>query len=435
MIDEILSRASKVAEAAEVFQVNTTETPVTFETNRLKQIMSRQSRSIALRLVRQGKLGFATASGKVKAADLVGRAAEVAEFGASAHFDFPGSYSTSGANVYSPNTEQTPQDTMVAIGQGLIDAVVRHTPELKCDARVVKGVVEINIANSRGSQAAYKKSIFHVEIEGTLIRGTDMLFVGDEDIAVQPAADYKRLAQTAIDDLENAKTNTTMPTGFLPAIFTPHGAASAFIAALSSAFSGRVVLQGASPLGHRKGEKVFDESVSLWDDSTIPLQPSSRPWDDEGTPAQKTPLIANGIVGSFLYDLQTAGIAKARSTGNGSRAMGGMPAPMATALVMSTGKASLEDMLRGMDEGLLIEQLMGAEQGNVLGGDFSGNVLLGFRVERGKIVGRVKDTMVAGNVYDLLRSGVVLGKDARWVYGHLSIPHIFVPRLSVSGKG
>jgi PmbA protein len=46
---------------------------------------------------------------------------------------------------------------------------------------------------------------------------------------------------------------------------------------------------------------------------------------------------------------------------------------------------------------------MGAEQGNILGGDFSGNVLLGYKVENGKIVGRVKDTMVSGNIYQLLK--------------------------------
>lgn len=437
MIEQVLSQAAKVpgVSAAEVFQVNTTETPVSFETNRLKQITSRQSTSISLRLVRRGKLGFATASGKVRPSDLVKRAAEVAEFGAEAQFDFPASYDHRPVDVHSLATEQTSQDRMVQIGQELIDAVTRHTAELKCDARIVKGVLQVSIANSRGSEAAYRKSIFYVDLEGTLIRGTDMLFVGDDETSTAPAPDYKHLSQKVIEQLEMAKTNTSLPTKFLPAIFTPHGVASAFLAPLATAFNGRVVHQGASPLGHRRGEKVFDGQVSLWDDATIALRPSSRPWDDEGVVSQKTTLIEKGVVSSFLYDLQTAGMAKARSTGNGSRAMGGMPAPMATSLIVATGSATLNDMLQGMEEGLLIENLMGAEQGNVLGGDFSGNVLLGFKVEHGKVVGRVKDAMVAGNVYDLLGTGVVMGKEARWVYGHLLTPPIYVPKISVSGKG
>ena len=88
-----------------------------------------------------------------------------------------------------------------------------------------------------------------------------------------------------------------------------------------------------------------------------------------------------------------------------------------------------------MKEGLVIEQLMGAEQGNILGGDFSGNVLLGYKVENGKIVGRVKNTMVSGNVYQLLKEITAIGSEARWVGGFLQTPHLYCPSLSVASKG
>lgn len=435
MIEEVLSRASGVAEAAEVYQVNSRETPVNFETNRLKQIVSRQSRSISLRLIRRGRLGFATAAGQVDAADLVRRAVEVSEFGAPAHFQMPAAYGHPPVQVYDPRTEALPEDNLVELGQGLIDALCRHTPEIRCDARVMKGAAEVNIANSKGAVAQYKKTTFYLGVEGTIIRGMDMLFVGDGELSTSPVAHHQPLAQLVISQLEMAKTNAVAPSGVLPAVFTPRGVASAFHFPLMMAFNGRVVFQGASPLGHRKGEKVFQDNISLWDDASIPFRPASRPWDDEGVPSQRTPLIERGVVSNFLYDLQTAGLAKTRSTGNASRAMGGMPAPAPSALVVAPGEASVEDMLRDMEEGLLIDHLMGAEQGNVLGGDFSGNVLLGYRVEKGRVVGRVKDTMVAGNVYELLREGVVLGKEPRWIYGQLFTPHIFVPRLSVATKG
>jgi len=77
---------------------------------------------------------------------------------------------------------------------------------------------------------------------------------------------------------------------------------------------------------------------------------------------------------------------------------------------------------------------MGAEQGNILGGDFSGNVLLGYKVENGKIVGRVKDTMVSGNVYQVLKQIAAIGKDARWVGSFLQTPHLYCPSLSVASK-
>jgi len=55
-------------------------------------------------------------------------------------------------------------------------------------------------------------------------------------------------------------------------------------------------------------------------------------------------------------------------------------------------------------------------------------------VENGKIVGRVKDTMVSGNVYQVLKEIVALGRESRWVGGFLQIPHIYCPSLSVAAK-
>ena len=77
---------------------------------------------------------------------------------------------------------------------------------------------------------------------------------------------------------------------------------------------------------------------------------------------------------------------------------------------------------------------MGAGQGNTLGGDFSGNVLLGFKVENGEIVGRVKDTMVSGNVYKLLKTIVDIGNDSKWVGGSLRTPSFCFNDVSVASR-
>ena len=91
-------------------------------------------------------------------------------------------------------------------------------------------------------------------------------------------------------------------------------------------------------------------------------------------------------------------------------------------------------MLADIKEGLIVEQLMGASQGNVLAGDFSGNVLLGYKVENGEIVGRVKDTMVSGNIYETLTGLGAIGCDGRWVSGIMKIPHLYCTGVAVSAK-
>jgi len=134
-----------------------------------------------------------------------------------------------------------------------------------------------------------------------------------------------------------------------------------------------------------------------------------------------------------IYDLQTAGLANTQSTGNGDRS-GGLPAPRVSALVIEPGDIAFEDMVKDLREGLVVEQLMGAEQTNILGGEFGGNVLLGYKVEKGEIVGRVKDTMVSGNVYKVLSELAAIGKETRWVGGMISTPAIFCPKLEVTSK-
>jgi PmbA protein len=216
-------------------------------------------------------------------------------------------------------------------------------------------------------------------------------------------------------------------------IFLPSGVGSALISPFIAAFNGKTVFEGASPVGHRSGEKVFDASFSLYDDPTLPFRPSSRPFDDEGVPSQRTPLVEFGVVKSFLYDLQTAGLAGRTSTGSAARGRG-LPSPSPSAFVISPGKTTFEEMVVNIKEGLVVEELMGAEQGNVLGGDFSGNVLLGYKVENGKIVGRVKNTMVSGNIYQLLNKVAAIGSDSRWVGSFLSTPSLFFPSVSVASK-
>jgi PmbA protein len=261
-----------------------------------------------------------------------------------------------------------------------------------------------------------------------------MLFVGEGEESCHTLKDTNAITNTVLHQLALAKNTAAAPTRNLPVIFTPDGLVSAFVPALMTAFNGKTVLEGASPIGNRLGEQVFDSKLSLYDDPTIDFAPNSRPSDDEGVPSQRTPLIEGGIIRNFIYDLQTAGQAKSKSTASGSRGRGGLVAPSPSAFILNTGTATFEEMVSDIKEGLVIEQLMGAEQGNILGGDFSGNVLLGYKIENGKIVGRVKNTMVSGNIYHILKDITALGKVAKWIGGSVYSPHIYCPSIGVASK-
>ena len=152
-------------------------------------------------------------------------------------------------------------------------------------------------------------------------------------------------------------------------------------------------------------------------------------------PSQSTALVQQGVVSGFVYDLHTAALSGVSSTGNGLREHGGLPRPAVSSLVVKEGKADfLVDIVQGIEEGLVVEQVIGADQGNLLAGDFSGNVILGYKIEHGEVVGRLKDTMISGNIFQLLSHIAAVGREGRWVGGFLFTPAICCENVSVTGK-
>lgn len=435
-MEDVLELAKRVAEGAEVYQVVSWSTPVSFEANRLKLLETKQTRGLALRIIRNGRLGFSATTDLRDPARLVDSAAQVADLGAEAKFTFPATTVRREVQVYDPLVEGLAVEAMIDIGRGLIEHVRASEPDALCDVGVSKHVAEVFIINSSGGEAAYKKSVISVALHANLIRDTDMLDVYEEDVSCRLASDYLELAKRLVTKLHQAKATVRLPTKPMSVLFAPKGFAGTLVLPVQAALNGKTVLQGASALGDKLGDQVFDDRLSLYDDGTVDFAPRSAICDDEGVPTQRTVLIEKGVLTSFYYDLQTAGLAGRESTGNGFRGLYSLPSPSLTSLIVGEGEATFEEMLRSVKEGLLVDQVMGAWAGNLLSGDFSANVHLGYKIENGEIVGRVKDTMVAGNVFELFKQAVqAVGNQAVWVGGSLKLPPLLLSSVSVSSKG
>jgi len=323
-LEKVLSSARKEAEQVEVFSASAQATTIQFEANELKQIQTKESSNTALRIFKEGRIGFATASGGGDVEALVGMAVETSQFGSPASFQFPSRQDYSEVRTFSPEVEKTAMERMVEIGKELIVKIRGHTPDILCDVQITKGTSSVSLINSQGGEGGYDKSFFGLSLEGILVRNTDMLWVqGSESSCRSDLVRVHELADRVIWQLEMAKKKATVSTKVLPIVFTPDGVASALLSPLVLAFNGKAVLEGASPLKDKLGEQVFDKELSLWDDATVAYGVGSYPFDDEGVPGQRLPLVANGVATNFLYDLQTAVLAGTHSTGNGRRAGGG----------------------------------------------------------------------------------------------------------------
>jgi PmbA protein len=245
-MERILEQAKKAAEAAEVFMINSEQTPVKFENNRLKHIMSKQSQTVALRIIKNGRIGYSVTNNIDDIEMLVNSAVETAQFGTTAKFEFPVLSGYPEVNIYDPAVSSVSTEQMIKLGEEMIETVKKNTPDITCEGGITRSTATVKIINSAGGYAEYRKSAFSMGLEGTVIHDTDMLFVGEDESSCHPLTDTKTITAPVIKQLEWAKEQVEAPDKPLPVIFTPNGVASALVSPLTSAFNGKTVFEGAS---------------------------------------------------------------------------------------------------------------------------------------------------------------------------------------------
>ena len=434
MLEEVLALAKQHADQAEVYYSSGRSIPVSFEANRLKSVDARESSGIALRIIKDGRIGFSSTTDVDDKEGLIARAVEMLPFGAKAHMEFPSSGNYTMVPTYDEETAAIQSASLVEMGNALIGKMHRDWPDVVWEGRVSQGVGTTRLLNSNGLEAEETSTSIGFGVEGTLVRDTDMLFVFGRASSCRTDLDTEAVAASLTRKLQWAERVAPAPTGQVPVIFTPQAVAGLLLGPLLAGFNGRSIVQQSSPLIEKLGTQMLDRRITVWDDPTNPFIPGSRSFDDEGTPATRFPLIQEGVIANFLYDLQTAGQAGAVSTGSAHRGLATLPGPGASVIVIDPGDTTFEDMIAGHKNALVVESFLGAGQGNILGGDFSANVLLGYAVENGEVIGRVKDTMVAGNVYAVLEALDALGSEPEWVGGSLQTPALCCNGVSVSSK-
>jgi PmbA protein len=425
--EQIVEQATRQPQAAEASISWSESMPISFESGRLKSIKTNQSTNVGLRVIVDGKLGESHSTDAEDAEGLVRRAEEAAQFGKPVSFRFPGPGRVQDVKTYDEAVVPVTQAEMVAIGQEMVDGLKDYDPNIVSYANVGKSVGRSEFANSSGLSCTEEGTHFSVSLYGNRIRGTDILWAGDGfGWRKRAVVDHQAILNKTIQWFRWAERMAKVVSGNVPVIFTPSGM-RVLLLSLREGFNGKNVLLGASPLAGKIGEQMFDERFSLTDDGTVDYASSSGRYDGEGVPHQRLPMVENGIVRNFLFDLDTASKNKTESTGHGAGCG-------STNLLVKEGTTSFEEMIRSVDEGIIVEDVMGLGQGNVISGAFSVNVSLGYKIEKGEIVGRIKDVMLAGNSYEALKRVAAIGDKAEWVSGSLKTPPILIEGLSVVGK-
>ncbi|MBS0015911.1 MAG: TldD/PmbA family protein [Arthrospira sp. SH-MAG29] len=424
--EQLLELAAKAgAEVAEVFRATSQARPLFFEANRLKQIERIESEGIVLRLWRDGRPGLAVAHGAVPPQKLVERAIALSALN---HPEIITIADDTSLNHYPAIGNSIELEQLMAWGKETISCIRDIYPDIICSGEWDCEVESTRLINSRGLDCSHTDTTLSAYLETELVQENDFLYISDGQTQ-RDSLEPQLLSQRILQRLEWARENAPPLVGRVPILFTAK-AADMLWGTVSAALNGKQVLERSSPWSDRLGTQVVSTSLTL---SQKPaLGPFSCPFDDEGIPTRPIVFIQDGILKLFYTDLTTGRTLGSGTTGNGFRAnLNSYPTPGLFNLLIEPGRDSMQDLIKQLDHGLIIDQMLGAAAG--ITGEFSVNVDLGYRIENGHVVGRVKNTMVSGNVYTALKQVVNVGGDANW-NGSIYTPSVIVEGLSVTAS-
>lgn len=207
---------------------------------------------------------------------------------------------------------------------------------------------------------------------------------------------------------------------------------STLLGVLLSHASAEKVQKHTSLLEGKLNEKIASNKITLQD---TPLKRTvyARWFDDEGVATYNKDIIKNGVLKTYLYNLETAkkdGVAStANGVGGGSKIGTGC-----FALSLKPGKKSLTEIFTKIQNGIYITSLMGAHAGiNPSSGDFSLQAK-GFLIENGVKTSPVSLITVSGNILKLFKDVVEVANDCKLKLGGISTPSLLIKSLGISGK-
>ena len=430
--EKILDLALKDSDSAEVIYEEGESRSISFENNKLKSVYTKSIRGIGLRVIKDGKIGFSSTTDFRNPQQLVINALESANFGQEAKFEFQTKSQLKETKLFDENVVNYPIDKGIQLGNEAIEKILSVNPDYECGVSIGKGVGKSRLLNSKGLDTSTRSTSFGTSMDILFVKEKGLLWVGEGESSARVDDDLSKLTTKMLYDLKLAEKEVDISTAAYPVVFTSKAIGN-LLSTFESGCNGKLVQKGVSPLTGKLGEKIIDERISIYDDPTIDYADGSYDCDDEGVPAQRTPMFEAGVLKNYIFDLQTAGIMNAKSTGNGTRSFSSQPSPGNSNVIVEPGDMKFEDMIKDMKRGILVDQVLGGGQSNVLAGEFSVNIDLGYLVENGEIVGRVKDCMVAGNVFDVFNNIIALGDKSDW-HGSLRVPPFYFKSINLAGN-
>jgi len=290
-------------------------------------------------------------------------------------------------------------------------------------------------ANSNGVGHSEKGTgAFIVEVAVAQTESGTTPMVVDYDIKRDLDLDIDRTVSRVASQIRLLKNPANGTTGKFKIIMHPQAYARIFTYTLMQGARGDNVARGKSMIADKIGDEIASKIFTLVDDGLYPTSANTSLADDEGVPRQRTPIIENGVLQSFLWDTYWANKMELSSTGNAKRNMRqGLVEITPTTLVIEPGDRDIEDIIRELEHSYYVQDVQGAHSSNPESGDFSVVANPAILIKNGKMVGGVHGLMISGNVFELLKNVVEVAKTPIQLFSWIG-PEIIVDDIDVVAK-
>ncbi|MTI79987.1 MAG: TldD/PmbA family protein [Firmicutes bacterium] len=447
MGDNLLNVAEKAvsfaeengADLSEAYIVRSNELSIDVRNSEVETMKLAEDKGMGFRLVKNGRIGFAfstelTASG---VDELVQQAlANANSTEPDENIRLPESFSNyPQLDLYDPEIKATPVEEKIKLAMQMEEEARTYDKRVKIieGSSYQDGEMEVIIVNSKGMKVNYRGAYNGISL--SLVAGEG------ENSHTGFAIDYglkigklnpRRVGRLAAERAVRMLGAKPVPSQKIPIVFDPFIATS-FLGLIGPALTAEAVQKGRSLFAGKVGGEVASSNITIIDDGAMPGGIASAPFDGEGVPSSKTVLIEEGRLQGYLYNTYTAAKDGVQSTGNGVRgSFKSTPEVGITNFYIQPGQTGPEEIIKDIDKGLYITEVMGMHTANPISGDFSLGAS-GIWIENGEFTHPVRGVAIAGNVMEVLKAVDTVGNDLQF-YGSKGAPTVRIAQMSVSGK-
>ncbi len=441
---DLLHFALKEAESqgagdVEAYAATTNESEVFIENNDIKQAKSQQLGSIGIRVILRGSLGFYSVNRLTKDSvkDAVSMAIRIAK--ASPKDRFNSLPASSGKvnllrGVYDRASESFGAGDAAREAASMLEAARSYDSRVTVDGGNFASARGTQfLANSNGIELKEKLSTFAWSIMGMAIEDNEVSSFDFQSGATHSvkAINVRRTATEFAENVTQSLGPRKIESFKGEMLLTPSSMNELVQEIISHSINSDAVQRKSSHFAGKLGKRVSTELLNIEDDATNVNGLGASSFDREGMPHRSNVVIEKGVLKKFLYNTYTAKKDRVRTTGNAGGSTSSPPSVSTTNFIVKPGSSSLDTLISEMKKGIIISRFSGNV--NPTDGDFSGVAKGAKLVERGTVKHPVKEVMVAGNIFDALKSLNGVSKERKVIFDSI-LPYMRFDNISFTGS-